>query len=127
MTPSAAVTQPLALRPHLRLDGVIDQFLDLLELAAVTVRPRCGPRQTTPPLFRALRVVQCRPFAAGCPVEQRYKRMIALAVDLLLSEPAWGRTAGFRVHGLGLARDCLPPAKQGLVPDIDSLVWAECW
>jgi len=48
-------------------NGVIDQSLDLLKFAAVPIRPRRGPRQMCPPVLRALRVIQGRPFAAGAP------------------------------------------------------------
>jgi len=59
----------IAPRSSLGLDGVVDQLLDLVEFAAVTIRPRCGPRQMCPPVFRAPRIVQCRPFAAGGPTD----------------------------------------------------------
>jgi hypothetical protein len=51
--------------------------------------------------------------------------MIALAVDLLLGQPAWGRATGFRIDRFGFARDPLPAAKESLMPDVDPLVRAK--
>src|ERR1700722_13299851 len=53
--------------------------------------------------------------------------MIALAVVLLLAEPAGRRATCLRIHRLGFACDPLPSAKQGLVAYIDPLVWGKRW